>query len=235
MRRDVEVDLTFLPTEHGGRRGPARSGYRAQVYCAGHDWDAQQEFPDVSQVQPGETVCAYLTFLAPDQHVGRLRPGLPFLLREGQRVVGYGCVRRLLDLQHSAAGGPSESGGGETGEPAAGSASPVVIREGGDSLELVGTDRVPAHLPGAGDTRLAIRVQSRGFVGQGSAWVEAPVLRAFVGQLRQLDARRQGRAELVSMSPGEFGLRVYATDRAGHLAVAGRLTGAGQALEFEFS
>ncbi len=110
----------------------------------------------------------------------------------------------------------------------------MVIRDGGDSLEVVATDQVPAHLPGAGDTQLAVTVQSRGFGGKGSAWVEAPVLLAFVDQLRQLDADRQGRAELASMSPGEFMLRVFTTDRAGHLAVAGRLTGAGQALEFEF-
>ncbi len=111
MARDVEVDLTFLPTEHGGRRGPARSGYRAQFYYGGRDWDAQHEYPDAPQVQPGETVRAYLAFLAPDQHVGRLRPGMPFLIREGQRVVGYGCIRRLLDLERSAAAVRKASGG----------------------------------------------------------------------------------------------------------------------------
>ncbi len=103
MARDVEVDLIFLPTEHGGRRGPARSGYRAQFYYGGRDWDVQHEYPDVSQANPGGTVRAYLTFLAPDLHVGKVMPGLPFLIREGQRVVGYGCVRRVLDLENSAA------------------------------------------------------------------------------------------------------------------------------------
>lgn len=111
MNRDVEVDLTFLPPKHGGRRGPAHSGYRAQSYYGGHDWGAQHEYPDVSQVNPGESVRAYLTFLAPDQHVGKLSPGMPFLIREGQRVVGYGCVRRILDLERSAAAGRRESKG----------------------------------------------------------------------------------------------------------------------------
>ncbi len=110
----------------------------------------------------------------------------------------------------------------------------AIIREGGDSIEVVAIDRVPDHLPRAGDTRLAVTVQSRGFAGEGSAWVDASVLLAFVGQLRQVEARRQGRAELASLSRGEFALRVFATDRAGHMAVAGRLTRAGQALEFEF-
>jgi hypothetical protein len=111
----------------------------------------------------------------------------------------------------------------------------VVIREGGDSIEVIATDRVPVHLPSAGDTRLAVTVQSRGFTGAVAAWVEAPVLRAFVRQLRELEARRQGSAELASMSPGEFLLRVFACDRVGHMAVTGRLARAGQALEFEFA
>ena len=115
MYRDVEEDNTFLPTEHGGRRGPARSGYRAQFYYGGRDWDAQHEYPDVSQVSPGERVRAYLTFLAPDQHVGKVMPGMPFLIREGQRVVGYGCVRRILDLEKSAAASRSGPGGGRAG------------------------------------------------------------------------------------------------------------------------
>ncbi len=110
----------------------------------------------------------------------------------------------------------------------------MVIREGSDTIEIVATERVPEHLPSAGDTRLAITVQSRGFAGEGWAWVAAPVLLAFVDQLRQVEAHRQGGAEVVSISPGEFALRVVATDRAGHMAVAGRLARAGQALEFEF-
>ncbi len=112
--------------------------------------------------------------------------------------------------------------------------SAVVIREGSDTIEIVATERVPEHLPGAGDTRLAVTVKSSGFVGAGTAWIEAPVLLVFLGQLRQLETRRQGRAEVASMSPGEFALRVFATDRAGHMAIAGRLARAGQSLEFEF-
>jgi hypothetical protein len=110
----------------------------------------------------------------------------------------------------------------------------MVIREGSDRVEVVATDRVPDHLPTPGDTQLAIAVQSRGFAAEGSTWVEAPRLEAFVGQLRELEARRQGSAELESISPGEFWLRVFATDRAGHVAVAGRLSQRRQALEFEF-
>jgi hypothetical protein len=110
----------------------------------------------------------------------------------------------------------------------------VVIREGDDRLEIRLTDRVPGHLPGAGDVRLAVAVESRGFTGAGVAWADAPQLRAFVGQLRELEVRRRGAAELGSMPPGEFALRVFTTDSSGHVAVAGRLARSGQAIEFEF-
>ena len=111
----------------------------------------------------------------------------------------------------------------------------VVIREGSDSIEVIATERVSNHLPSAGDTRFEVAVRSRGFTGKGSTWAEALALRAFIGQLRILESRRQGSAELVSLSLGEFSLRVFATDRAGHMAVAGRLARSGQAFEFEFS
>jgi len=41
----MEVEVTFLPMEHGGRRGPAFNDYRPQFYYAGHDWDAAHEYP----------------------------------------------------------------------------------------------------------------------------------------------------------------------------------------------
>jgi hypothetical protein len=81
---------------------------------------------------------------------------------------------------------------------------------------------------------LAITVQSDGFAGEGSAWVEAPQLRRFCGQLRQLETQL-GRTELESMSPGEFRLTVLTTDGAGHMAVRGRLAQRDQAIEFGFA
>jgi len=100
--RDVEVEITYLPTEHGGPSCPLVSGYRPQFYYDGHDWVAQHSYIDREQVQPGDTVRAYLTFLSPQDHVGRLEIGTPFLIREGQRTVGYGRVLRIVDLEQSA-------------------------------------------------------------------------------------------------------------------------------------
>jgi elongation factor Tu len=101
--RDIEVELTLLPTEHGGRSKPAFNDYRPQFYYSGRDWDAPHEYPDTGRVDPGDTARAYLCFLNPEQHVGKIRPGMAFLIREGQKIVGYGSVTRLIDLERSAA------------------------------------------------------------------------------------------------------------------------------------
>jgi hypothetical protein len=53
-------------------------------------------------VNPGDTVRAFLAFLSPGSHLGKLQPGKAFLIREGQRVVGYGSVTRVIDLEASA-------------------------------------------------------------------------------------------------------------------------------------
>ena len=100
--RDVEVEVRFLTTEAGGRKGPAFSGYRPQFYYDGHDWDARYEFPDVPQVNPGDTVRAYLCFLSPQEHVGKLFPGKQFQCREGARVIAEGHVLTILQLEESA-------------------------------------------------------------------------------------------------------------------------------------
>lgn len=102
QRRDIEAEITYLPTEHGGRNAPLHSGYRGQFYYDGQDWDAPQEFPDVTEVRPGQTVRTYLWMASPKEHLGKLFPGKVFLIREGNKTVGYGVVRALLDLERSA-------------------------------------------------------------------------------------------------------------------------------------
>ena len=110
----------------------------------------------------------------------------------------------------------------------------VLIQEVSNFIELVPTDWVPNGLPTAGDIQISVTVQSQGFAGHGSAWIEAPKLRAFVSQLRQLETSRRGTAEVESMSPGQFRLRLFSTDSLGHMALVGRLSRGEHALEFQF-
>jgi translation elongation factor EF-Tu-like GTPase len=100
--RDVEAEITFTPTGEGGRESPVRSGYRPQFYYDGHGWDAVHTYEGKEWVYPGQTAKAYLSFLRPQCHVGRLYPGKEFLLREGTRVVGRGRIIKVLELEESA-------------------------------------------------------------------------------------------------------------------------------------
>ena len=102
LRFDAEATATFLTAADGGRSGPAFSGYRPQFHYAGHDWDAVNVYPDVPQVNPGDTVRILLSFLSPDAHLGKLVVGSPFLLREGRTIVAYGAITKILELEESA-------------------------------------------------------------------------------------------------------------------------------------
>ena len=99
---DVEATVTFLPTAHGGKSLSVSTGYRPQFYYNGHDWDARHIYPDVDRVNPGDTVRVILGFMSPDEHLGKLKVGSPFLIREGQRILGYGAITRILNLEASA-------------------------------------------------------------------------------------------------------------------------------------
>ena len=99
---DIEAEITFVSTDQGGRSKPAFSGYRPQFYYDAQDWDADQEYPDVDAVLPGQTVRALLRFLSPDAHIGRVHPGMEFQAREGARVVAHGRVTKILHLPESA-------------------------------------------------------------------------------------------------------------------------------------
>jgi translation elongation factor EF-Tu-like GTPase len=99
LPKDVEAQITFLPTNLGGRKGYCVSGYSPQFHYDGHDWVAIHTYPDVERVNPGDTVKAYLAFLRPDLLAGKLIEGSAFEIHEGNRVVAYGRVTRVLELQ----------------------------------------------------------------------------------------------------------------------------------------
>jgi len=89
-------------SEEGGRSKPAQSNYRPQFYYNGRDWDAPHLYPDVEQAYPGETVRAYIGFLSPQEHLGKIHIGMEFLIREGTRTVGKGVITKIIELEESA-------------------------------------------------------------------------------------------------------------------------------------
>ncbi|MCM3874415.1 MAG: hypothetical protein ND895_27305 [Pyrinomonadaceae bacterium] len=100
---DIEVEITFLKTDEGGRRGYAVSGYRPQFFYHGEDHDAVQEFVDRERVYPGGTVTAQLQLLHPELLFDQIRVNETFEIREGFRTVGHGKITRILKLSENAA------------------------------------------------------------------------------------------------------------------------------------
>jgi hypothetical protein len=99
----------------------------------------------------------------------------------------------------------------------------MILHDGNDFIELKMAERTPAGLPSAGDVRFNARVQFSTFSAESDVWVDAPALRSFVEQLREVERTRQGGAILVSMSPGELRLEIRATDSLGHVGAVGEL------------
>jgi hypothetical protein len=91
-----------------------------------------------------------------------------------------------------------------------------------DSGDFIQFDEVSAPEP-TGDLLLQVQVLRQGFSGSVQAWVEQRVWFAFAQQLTVLEERRQGEAQVESMSPGEFSLVVHSVGRAGHMAVRGSI------------
>lgn len=96
---DLETEITLLPSERGGKRVPVQSGYRTV-----HDFhlpdtliDAQHEYVENHQLQPGQTGRALLWLLTPELQRGRLFAGFSFTVQEGNRIVGEGKVLRVLN------------------------------------------------------------------------------------------------------------------------------------------
>ena len=95
----------------------------------------------------------------------------------------------------------------------------MILKDQGNLLELILLERIPDDLPTPGDVRLYVKVEAFGFTGaHDGVWVGKGALEGFAAALRVLERTREGEAVLESMSPGEFVLRVYSVDRAGHRA-----------------
>ncbi len=119
------------------------------------------------------------------------------------------------------------------------------LREADNFLEVLHLETCPPDTPRPGDLRLSVRVCSKGFSGSSALWVDARSFQQLLVDLRVLETTRQGSARLEALgSPDEFWMEFRAIDRAGHMAVFGRLcrweylsTGAegyDQSLEFGF-
>jgi hypothetical protein len=100
----------------------------------------------------------------------------------------------------------------------------MVIGSGDHWVEVVVQEIISAPAIGVGDVRAAVNVASAPFAGSNpSLCIERAEWNRFADQLASLERIRSGEAVLHAESPNDLRLRIYATDRAGHLAVEGHL------------
>jgi|SRR5579859_3358246 len=98
---DFVAALKYYTTEEGGRRTPAKSGYRPQIKFDFEEMQTsgQQAFIDKEIVCPGDTVNAEITMSSPMIFKGRLSSGMAFQFREGARIIGVGQIIEILNRE----------------------------------------------------------------------------------------------------------------------------------------
>jgi len=85
----------------------------------------------------------------------------------------------------------------------------------GGFLEISRSDVGPPGTPGDGDLLLNVSTTVGSYAAADQSWVVAADWDGFLGELRTLEARRQGRAVLMGASPDDLTIEFFATDLRG--------------------
>ncbi len=95
---DFIASLHYHSTENGGRKTPARSGYRPQIQFAfgGIQTSGEQTFLERKIVYPGDRVEAKIKLLSADHFRDSLKEGMAFDFREGSIIMGTGKILRIV-------------------------------------------------------------------------------------------------------------------------------------------
>lgn len=96
---DFIGELKYLNSEEGGRSKPAHSGYRPHFKLPYKEWltSCNQEFIDLTVVNPGDTVNAEMKILWIEAFEHCLAPGDQFTLGELSRVIANGTIKEVLN------------------------------------------------------------------------------------------------------------------------------------------
>jgi translation elongation factor EF-Tu-like GTPase len=95
---DIEVEISFLSTEEGGRRGFASSKYCPQyVIGEGLVTGGAHQFIDVERVYPGESALALVWFLSYESIPSTLWVGRKLRVQEADKLVAHAEVTKILN------------------------------------------------------------------------------------------------------------------------------------------
>ena len=95
---DIEVELTLISPENGGRKSHFFCGMRPQFYYDNQDWDCTLQILNDPIFAHGQTITAFFGFVTPSAHLGKLVPEKEFLLRDGHKVIAQGRVKAVWSL-----------------------------------------------------------------------------------------------------------------------------------------
>lgn len=107
MDSHATAEVTFVPSNEGGRKSPVWSGYRGQFHHRGGESiaDVTWSFPEGAAISPGESSYCEITFCRPRTHLPSIKQGDTFEVREGARVVANG---RIMTVNADSDSEPSE-------------------------------------------------------------------------------------------------------------------------------
>lgn len=96
---DFIATLTYKTAEQGGRKTPAKSGYRPQIKFDFEEMQTsgQQTFIEKEMVFPGEMVNAEINILSVEYFEKKLGVGTKFEFREGATVIGTGQIIHIIN------------------------------------------------------------------------------------------------------------------------------------------
>lgn len=101
MKSDIDfiASLQYKTMEEGGRKTPARSGYRPGIMFPFSEMQTsgEQIFIDKAFVMPGDCVGAEIRIVGVEHFSGCLYEGLTFDFREGDRIIGTGVITKVIN------------------------------------------------------------------------------------------------------------------------------------------
>lgn len=96
---DFLAELYFISTENGGRKTPAKNGYRPHIKFDFEEMmtSGQQIYVNKDLVFPGDSVIAEMNILSRPYFEGKLDVGMNFNFYEGPNLIGHGKILEIVN------------------------------------------------------------------------------------------------------------------------------------------
>lgn len=91
MKPDIKANITIT------RKTPVYSGYRPAHLIGNYMTTGVHEYIGAEQVECGETMEGFITFLSPEYYPHTLEPGMKIQFQEGRRITGYAVATEVYN------------------------------------------------------------------------------------------------------------------------------------------